>query len=98
MLVACAALAPAAHPAGPADVVRAPDAPFRAPYVPSMDAEVLQQVPAASDPKVREMTQLHTSFNADPTDLHTALELAQSLYRVRTAQSATPTMPAMPKR
>jgi Tfp pilus assembly protein PilF len=78
LLAACAALAPTAHSAAPTDVTRAPDAPFRAPYLPSADAEVLQQVPAASDPKVREMTQLRTRFNADPTDLHAALELARA--------------------
>ena len=73
------ALATAASSATPADTnLTAPAAPYRAPYSPSSDAEVLQQVPPASDPKVREMEMLRTALNADPGNLRTAERLARA--------------------
>jgi Tfp pilus assembly protein PilF len=65
----------AATPAGTDPV--APAAPYRAPYLPSADAEILQQVPAASDPKVGEMGMLRLQLNASPADLPTADRLAR---------------------
>ena len=79
ILVSAALLVGAAHAATPADTtLTAPAAPYRAPYVPSADAEVLQQVPAASDPKVGEMEMLRTKLKADPTNLRTAEQLARA--------------------
>ncbi|MBS0445314.1 MAG: hypothetical protein JSR59_05110 [Proteobacteria bacterium] len=52
--------------------------PFRAPYVPQADAEVLQRVPAAADPKVRAMRALRREFDADPRNLALALRLADA--------------------
>ena len=71
VLLAWSAHAGAAAPA-------APDAPFRAPYLPASAAEVLQPVPAASDPKVREMRALQAERDAAPQDLARSLALAWS--------------------
>jgi tetratricopeptide (TPR) repeat protein len=54
----------------------APDQPYRAPYLPTADAEVLQQVPAATDPKVREMRALRVRLDAQPHDLGRVIALA----------------------
>jgi tetratricopeptide (TPR) repeat protein len=56
----------------------AADAPFRAPYVPERDAEILQQVPPASDPAVRQMASLRSKLAADPTNLPVAIDLARA--------------------
>jgi tetratricopeptide (TPR) repeat protein len=50
-------------------------APFRAPYAPTNDDEVLQEVPASSDPAVLEMKAQRTKFAATPS-LAAALSLA----------------------
>ncbi|HLX28581.1 MAG TPA: tetratricopeptide repeat protein [Casimicrobiaceae bacterium] len=55
-----------------------PPAPYRAPYLPTSDAEVLQQVPPASDAKVREMKTLRTALDKAPADLRTADLLARA--------------------
>jgi Tfp pilus assembly protein PilF len=78
LLCACCATMLSVHagaPAGSSPV--APAAPYRAPYLPSTDSDVLQQVPAASDPKVSEMGTLRLQLNANPTDLRTADRLAR---------------------
>lgn len=78
-LIAGCALIAAAHAATPLKLdLAAPAAPYRAPYVPDADSEVLQQVPAASDPKVREMESLRAKLNANPADFSTASDLARA--------------------
>src|SRR5450631_1605908 len=60
-LLISAALVGGAHAAPPTESnLPAPAAPYRAPYVPALDTEILQQVPPASDPKVREIGRLRT--------------------------------------
>ncbi len=56
--------------------IAVPDAPYRAPYLPSDDNEVLQQVPPASDPAVRRMAILRVELNVSPTSLRVADQLA----------------------
>ena len=51
--------------------------PYRAPYVPTEDGEMLQQVPAATDPQVRQMRLLRATLDKDPGSLPTAEQLAQ---------------------
>ncbi len=63
-------------PAGAA--TPAPEQPFRAAYLPAADGEILQQVPAASDPKVREMRSLRGRLDADPRNLGLASRLADA--------------------
>jgi tetratricopeptide (TPR) repeat protein len=75
----------ASHPAGAAGVA-APEAadganpapPYRAPYEPTRDDDVLQEVPAATDPAVARMTTLRKAFAATPHDLPTAISLANA--------------------
>lgn len=52
--------------------------PYRAPYMPQSDADVLQQVPPASDPKVRDMKALRTKLDKAPGELPTADLLARA--------------------
>ena len=54
------------------------DAPLRAAYVPERDDDVLQQVPAASNPAVRRMSALRSRLSADPSNLRTATDLARA--------------------
>ncbi|MEP6634813.1 MAG: hypothetical protein ABJA62_11455, partial [Luteimonas sp.] len=56
----------------------APPAPFRAPYTPASDATVLQAVPAAADPKVREMRALRRALSANPKDPENAVRLSRA--------------------
>jgi Tfp pilus assembly protein PilF len=53
-----------------------PTPPYRAPYEPTQDAEILQEVPALTDPAVARMTTLRKTFAATPHDLATAISLA----------------------
>jgi len=53
-----------------------PAAPFRAPYLPGSDAEVLQEVPSSADPAVTRMRSLRTRLDAAPGNLSAAIELA----------------------
>jgi hypothetical protein len=69
-------LAAAATPADPP--LAAPPPPYRAPYVPTSDAEVLQQVPADSNPTVREMKNLRRALDSDPGSLAAADHLARA--------------------
>ena len=73
---ALAAATNATHAAGPTTPVSIPDAPYRAPYVPTRDDEILQQVPAASDPAVHKMAILRAELNLNPGNLRTAAQLA----------------------
>jgi Tfp pilus assembly protein PilF len=73
----------AAHLASWAEAPPAPSSstlppPFSAPFVPTADSQVLQQVPAASDPKVAEMRSLRARLDATPRDAETAHRLADA--------------------
>jgi Tfp pilus assembly protein PilF len=73
------ALAIATTAATPAQTgVALPAAPSRAAYVPTVASDVLQQVPAASDPTVRLMADLRAKLNADPTNVVVADQLARA--------------------
>lgn len=71
-----------AHPCHGAPTVDAnpalPPAPFRAPFLPGGDQEILQTVPAASDPAVMEMKRLRTALDAAPQSLTAANQLAEA--------------------
>jgi tetratricopeptide (TPR) repeat protein len=54
----------------------APAAPFRAPYLPSSDTKVLQDVPSTRDPAVSEMKVLRATLDAAPHSLPAAIHLA----------------------
>jgi tetratricopeptide (TPR) repeat protein len=69
-------IAYAASPASSSDPAAPP--PYRAPYLPADDAEMLQEVPAASDPHVRQVRVLRGNLDKDPANLATADELAQA--------------------
>jgi tetratricopeptide (TPR) repeat protein len=56
----------------------APAAPFRAPYLPSNDGEVLQDVPSTTDPTVAEWKARRTTLDAVPHSLPAAIELARA--------------------
>ena len=65
--------------AGAADTnLSVPDAPFRMPYLPSNDSEVLQEVPSTADPAVLEMRTLRTALDAAPRNLTAAQQLADA--------------------
>ncbi len=55
-----------------------PPAPYTPPFTPTADAQVLQQVPPASDPKVREMRTLRARLDKAPIDADTAHQLAEA--------------------
>ena len=75
-LAICAVPATAAPPAEsePAE----PPAPFKAPYTPRSDADVLQEVPSTADPAVVEMRKLRAALDADPHSLKAAKQLADA--------------------
>lgn len=51
---------------------------YRAPYTPANDSEALQEVPAATEPKVAEMRALRAKLDAAPQDRGAAIRLANS--------------------
>lgn len=55
-----------------------PSTPYRAPYVPANDAVVLQRVPSASDPAVRQMESLRSRLTVDRGNVRLADELARA--------------------
>ena len=55
-----------------------PAAPFTAPYLPSSESDILQDVPSTADPAVRRMRTLRAAFDAAPHDLTAAEHLAQA--------------------
>src|SRR5271154_4898879 len=61
----------AANPAAPA-------APFRAPYLPASDDDVLQEVPSSADPAVLAMRALRAAQSANPKDFESANRLANA--------------------
>jgi tetratricopeptide (TPR) repeat protein len=56
----------------------APAAPFRAPYLPARDGEVLQEVPSTTDPAVAAMRGLRAALDAAPRSLPAAKQLADA--------------------
>jgi Tfp pilus assembly protein PilF len=56
----------------------APAAPFRAPYLPARDEEVLQEVPSTTDPAVAGMQQLRAALDTAPRSLPAAKKLADA--------------------
>jgi Tfp pilus assembly protein PilF len=56
----------------------APAAPFKSPYTPASDREVLQDVPARADPAVERMKQLRAAAGANPASLPAAKQLADA--------------------
>jgi len=56
----------------------APLPPYRAPYTPTVDDELLQQVPAASDPDVLRMKLLRDQLYRDVSNLRIAHQLARA--------------------
>jgi tetratricopeptide (TPR) repeat protein len=66
--------APAATPAVAAPATAA----FKAPYVPSSDAEVLQDVPSTFDPTVAAMKALRVQVDAAPQNLPAVIRLADA--------------------
>ncbi len=61
-----------------ADTDPAAAAPYRAPYTPVADAEVLQQVPAETDPAVVQLRALRVQLDAAPMSLAAASQLARA--------------------
>ena len=76
-LVVLGASAAVAEPAVGANLA-SPAAAFKAPYLPSSDAEVLQDVPSATDPAVAAMKALRVQADAAPQSLPTAIRLADA--------------------
>src|SRR5580704_2780628 len=56
----------------------APAAPYKAPYTPTADDAMLQDVPSASDPTVRQMRSLRDELDADAGSVVKAQRLAQA--------------------
>jgi tetratricopeptide (TPR) repeat protein len=77
-LCAWAAGVSAAISATQPDPTLAMPPPYRAPYLPTLDSDILQQVPAASDPTVGAMQTLRSALNRDPTNLAAADALARA--------------------
>ena len=76
-VAAVLALAAAPLAAQPADLAT-PQQPYRAPYDPKADDEVLQEVPRKANPVVTEIRALRTKLDADPRNRETAEELARA--------------------
>jgi tetratricopeptide (TPR) repeat protein len=55
-----------------------PAGPFRAPYLPAGDGEVLQDVPSTADPQVLKMQTLRSALDAAPRSLAVAEQLADA--------------------
>jgi tetratricopeptide (TPR) repeat protein len=55
-----------------------PAAPFTAPYLPSSESDILQDVPSTADPAVLRMRTLRAAFDAAPHDLTAAEHLADA--------------------
>jgi Tfp pilus assembly protein PilF len=59
-------------------VLTPPPAPFRAPYLPTGDGDILQEVPSIRDPAVAEMRKLRAALDAAPQSLTAAKQLADA--------------------
>jgi tetratricopeptide (TPR) repeat protein len=76
---ACAAASAGVASTGVASTggnLETPAEPFKAPYLPSSESEVLQDVPSIADPAVLEMTTLRAKLDAAPHNLPAAIRLA----------------------
>ena len=60
------------------DTLPPPAPPFRAPFVPTADDEVLQDVPKAADPNIATIRTLRAQLDRKPRDLDTANALAKA--------------------
>jgi tetratricopeptide (TPR) repeat protein len=61
-----------------AGVASMPPTPFKAPYLPASDDEVLQDVPSTADPTVLAMKTLRTALVTNPNDFEAAKNLANA--------------------
>jgi Tfp pilus assembly protein PilF len=77
-LAACGGPAVAAPAAAAAASLDTPAAPFRAPYIPDSDGELLQEVPSTADPAVLNMQKLRRALDAAPGSLTAAKQLADA--------------------
>jgi Tfp pilus assembly protein PilF len=77
-LIACACIGVASLTSAPAADLAGPAAPFRTPYIPAADSEILQEVPSIVDPAVAEMRALRTALDASRSSLTTAIHLADA--------------------
>src|ERR1700733_118213 len=77
-LGAWASSVPAFGAAVPPTPGGSPQPPYRAPYTPADDAEMLQEVPSLADPAVRQMHSLRGRLDADRANLPLAQELSQT--------------------
>src|SRR5580700_5609698 len=68
----------ASNPAASEGAANAPQPPYRAPFVPVDDAQALQEVPAGTDPTVRQMHDLRGELDADRGNLALAEKLSQT--------------------
>ena len=77
-IIAIASMACAQAEAPAVATIGTPAKPFRAPFVPDADEEVLQEVPAAADPSVKAIRSLRAQLDAQPANLEVANELAKA--------------------
>lgn len=77
-LTACACVGLTSLNSTSAADLAGPPAPFRTPYLPAADSEILQEVPSIADPAVADMRALRTAFNASPSSLTAAIHLADA--------------------
>src|ERR1700733_387162 len=77
-LGAWASSGPALGAAVPPTPGGSPQPPYRAPYTPADDAEMLQEGPSLADPAVRQMHSLRGRLDADRANLPLAQELSQT--------------------
>jgi tetratricopeptide (TPR) repeat protein len=78
LFLALASLASRLDAATPTSDSSVASPPYRAPYTPTHDDEILQQVPATSDPQVRQIRMLRSKLGHDPTNFSVADSLARA--------------------
>lgn len=64
--------------AAPDTTLNVPAAPFKAPYLPASESEILQDVPSIADPAVLKMQTLRSALDAAPRNLPAAERLADA--------------------
>ena len=67
-----------ANPAVGVGEASVPPAPFKAPYIPVSDEQILQGVPSTADPAVLAMKTLRTALDTSPMDFEAAKSLANA--------------------
>lgn len=72
VIILCGAATP------PDPTLNVPAAPFRSPYLPAVDGEILQDVPSTADPAVLKMQTLRSGLDASPRSLAAAEQLADA--------------------